>query len=234
MWKEIWQVILTAAASVAALFLLTKLMGNKQISHLSMFDYIVGITIGSIAAELATELENPVLPLVAMVVYALLATLVSIVTNRSIKLRRLLSGRPTVLLDAGAIYRDRLAAARLDLGDFLTLARTAGYFNLSDIETAVLEENGDVSFLPKSVARPLTAKEQNAFPPQDRMPTTLIEDGRVIVENLVYLGRDGEWLRKELSSLGYAAPESVFFAAADAAGKVFAFGMAPDQESAPV
>ena len=83
------------------LFLLTKLMGNKQVSQLSMFDYIIGISIGSIAAEFATELENPEHSLTAMLVYGGSAYLVSIVTGKSTRLRKLIIGRPLILFDKG-------------------------------------------------------------------------------------------------------------------------------------
>ena len=89
---EILQVFITSLSSIVALFILTKLMGKQQVSELSMFDYITGISIGSIAAEMATELEQPINSLVAMVVYALAALGVSLITNRWFKSRRLLSG----------------------------------------------------------------------------------------------------------------------------------------------
>lgn len=234
MWQELTTVVLTTLLSIVVLFLLTKLMGNKQISQLSMFDYVVGITIGSIAAELAVDIETAVRPLIAMALYALIATAISILTNRSLKARRVLSGRPIVLMDGGEIYREHLSEARLDIEDLATLARTSGYFNLADIETALLEKNGTVSFLPRISARPATAVEQNLFPPQERLPVTLIEDGDVLVDNLVYLKKDGEWLRRELKSLGFGAPEEVFFAQGSPDGKLTAFAMENQKSPPPV
>ena len=133
MWIDLLKVLGTSVASIVALFLLAKLMGNKQISQLSMFDYIVGITIGSIAAEMATDLESPLRSLLAMVVYGLLAFFISVLTSKSLRARRVITGRPILLMSDGKIYRDNLKRARLDLTEFLALCRVSGYFDLSAI-----------------------------------------------------------------------------------------------------
>lgn len=155
MWKELLTIVIVSVVSVVALFVLTKLMGNKQISQMSMFDYVIGISIGSIAAEMATELEQPAYPLLAMVVYALIAFGISVWSSKSLSFRKLTTGKPILLLDNGVIYRDNMKKARLDLSDFLTLCRAAGYFDLADIRTAIFEHNGTVSFLPMAEKRPV-------------------------------------------------------------------------------
>lgn len=99
------QIALTALGSLAALFLLTKLSGNKQVSQMNLFDYVMGITIGSIAAEMASELESPLRPLWAMVVYGLAAWGIALLTNKSIRVRRFITGKPLILMDSGVIYR---------------------------------------------------------------------------------------------------------------------------------
>ena len=111
---------LSSLLSIAVLFLLAKLMGTKQVSQMTMFDYVVGITIGSIAAELATELEEPLRPLTALIVYGVTAFVISILTNKFLKVRSMVTGKPLVLLENGVIYRENLKKARLDLNEFLT------------------------------------------------------------------------------------------------------------------
>ena len=108
---QIGMTVLTALLSIVVMFLLTKLMGTKQVSQMTMFDYVTGITVGSIAAELATELEEPAKPLTAMVVYGLVAVLISIITCKSLKLRAWITGKPLVLLENGVIYRENLKKA---------------------------------------------------------------------------------------------------------------------------
>ena len=124
-------------------------------SQLSMFDYIIGITIGSIAAEMATALETEFWqPLLAMGIYALVAVIFSILSTKSLKSRRLISGTTLVLFDNGILYRKNFKTAKLDLDEFLMICRINGYFNLNDIQTALLETNGKISFLPKAEKRP--------------------------------------------------------------------------------
>ena len=105
---QIGQTTLTALLSIVVLFLLAKLMGTKQVSQMTMFDYVVGITIGSVAAELATELEEPAKPLTALIIYGVVAVLISILTNKSVKARAVVTGKPLVLLENGVIYREYL------------------------------------------------------------------------------------------------------------------------------
>ncbi|MGN0578192.1 MAG: DUF421 domain-containing protein, partial [Ruminiclostridium sp.] len=123
---DLLMVVGTSVASVVTLFILTKLMGNKQISQMSMFDYIIGISIGSIAAEFATELENPERTLLAMIIYAVIALAVSVFTGKSPRLRKIVNGKPLILFDKGKLYRKNFKKARLDLSDFLTHCRNQG------------------------------------------------------------------------------------------------------------
>lgn len=213
---DIGKVALSSVASLLVLFLLTKLMGEKQISQLNMFDYIIGITIGSIAAEMATELEKPAyLGIVSMIVYALLAVLISIVSSRSVRLRKYLSGRSLVLMDRGKLYRTNMKKAHLDLSEFLTLARVAGYYDLTQVETAVLECNGAVSFLPRAQCRPVTPADLNLSPSPERPVATVIMDGHILQNNLQMMGQNEKWLLTQLKQQGYHSPEEIFLGTCD-------------------
>lgn len=124
--KSIGLVSLTTLLSLVVLFLLTKLMGAKQVSQMTMFDYVEGITIGSVAAELATDLDAPLNSLTALVLYGLAAVGISLWTSHSLTARRVLTGKPLVLLEDGVLYRDNLKKAKLDINEFLTFCRIAG------------------------------------------------------------------------------------------------------------
>ena len=152
-FKNIGITAVTSVVSIVVLFLLTKLMGSKQVSQMTAFDYIVGITIGSVAAELATDLEEPTQPLTALIIYGFAAFGISVLTSKSIRARGAVTGKPLILLEDGVIFRENLKKARLDLNEFLTYTRMSGYFDLSQVQTAVLEHNGVVSFLPKEPYR---------------------------------------------------------------------------------
>ena len=162
-------VIITSLVSLFVLFLLTKLVGNRQLSEFNMFDYIVSITIGSIAAEMATELEHPEKPLLAMAVYALISFVISVITAKSIKLRRILFGHSVVLMKSGQLYKKNFKKTRLDLNEFLMQARLNGYFDLSQVDTAVMEASGKISFMPKAASRPATPEDLKIVPEADKV-----------------------------------------------------------------
>ena len=221
---DILKIIITSAVSLLVLFLLTKLMGSKQVSQLNMFDYIIGISIGSIAAEMATELDTPINSLTAMIVYGVIAAAVSLVSQKSLKARKVLSGKPLVLLDNGKLYRKNMKKARMDINDFLMQCRSQGYFDLSQIQTAVMEFNGRMSILPVSTNRPLTPQDMKLAPEQEYMTTAVIADGVIVEDNLKHTGNNYIWLKKQLSEQGYKAPEDVFLAMCDNNNKLTGFG----------
>ena len=203
---DILKVILTSLLSVAALFILTKLMGNRQMSQLSMFDYINGITIGSIAAEMATALEKDFwLPLTAMIVYAAAVIFITFISVKSIKLRRFFTGRTTVLFMNGRFRREDMKRAQVDISEFMTQCRINGCFDLSGLECALLEPNGRMSFLMKSDSRPVKPLDTGLKPPDEKLQPAVILDGSVLEGNLTAAGRDMNWLESELSRLHVSA-----------------------------
>ena len=210
---DLLKVGLTSIASVVALFLLSKLMGNKQISQLSLFDYIIGISIGSIAAEFATELENPERTLLAMIIYALSAYLVSEITGKSTRMRKIIIGRPLILYDKGKLYRENFRKARIDISDFLTHCRSQGYFDLSQIQTAVFEFNGSISILPLEEYRPIVPRDVDLKPTQQELLINVILDRNINKENLKHTGNDITWLKNELHKQGYRNEKEIFLGA---------------------
>ncbi|MBD5393595.1 MAG: DUF421 domain-containing protein [Lachnospiraceae bacterium] len=218
---EVLYIIVLSLASIITIFILTKLMGYRQMSQMSMFDYVNGITIGSIAAEMATSLEDSfVQPLTAMIVYALAAVLLSWTSSRSIKARRIIEGRPLVLMNNGELYRENLKKAKINVTEFLSQCRISGYFDVSKLETAILEENGKISFLPKVADRPLTPSDMQLSPKQDYMVANVILDGKIMEKNLKHTGKDEKWLQNQIKGLGAKRIEDVLLATCDAADQV--------------
>ena len=207
---EIIKVILTSLLSVAALFVITKIMGHKQVAQLDFFDYVSGITIGSIGAELATELESPYNPLIALAIYGLASTLLNLLAHKLPKTRKYINGSPTILMNGGKLYRKNLKAAKLDLSEFLLLCREQGYFDLSEIHTAVFEHNGKLSILPVSKNRPITPNDIGIEVESAHVGAELIMDGRVMGENLRRLGRDEKWLGRKIREQGYKDEGEIF------------------------
>jgi uncharacterized membrane protein YcaP (DUF421 family) len=222
---EIIKVLLTSLLSVGALFAVAKIMGHKQMSQLDFFDYISGITIGSIAAELATELEEPLKPLIAIAVYGAAAVLLSKITSLFPKSRKYINGTPTILMNNGKLYRENLKKAKLDLSEFMVMCRQQGYFNLSDIQTAVFEFNGKLSILPVSKKRPANPEDLNLSPAPEFIHTEVIMDGRILDENLKRMSLDDRWLQKQLNAQGYKKAEEVFLALCDENNQLTVFAM---------
>lgn len=213
MISELIRVLLTSLASAVVLFILTKLMGEKQISQMNMFDYVTGITIGSIAAEMATEVDkNPANAVLAMAVYAALAVAVGFLTQKSLRLRKKLSGEIVVLMENGRLNRKGFKTAHMDLSDFLMLARIQGYFDPSQISTALMEPNGTVSFLPVEADRPATVGDLSLKMQQSRMAYNIIMDGEIMEENLRRSGISLRRLESEYKSAGFSNADEIFLA----------------------
>lgn len=221
MFKDIITVSLASIFSIITLLLLTKLMGKRQISQMSMFDYINGITIGSIAAEMATSPEKDWLKfIVAMAMYALAAVFISWSSCKSLFMRRFFIGRAEVLYDNGKIYEKNLAHAKLDINEFLALARNAGYFDLSEISYSVLESNGQISFKPTDDARPLNATDMKITPKKSiRYSANVIMDGEIMQRNLENIGKDIAWLKQKLEEAKVSDLGNVFLATCDDMGQ---------------
>ena len=212
---EILKVALTALFSAFSLFVITKIIGHKQMAQLDFFDYITGITIGSIAAEMATELEKPMRPLVAMIVYGVVSVALSVIMSKFPQSRKILNGTPTIIMNSGKLYRKNMKKARLDLTEFMVLCRQQGYFNLNDIQTAVFEYNGTLTILPVCTKRPLNPFDMNIQPEPEGICTELIMDGVIMDENLKRAGLDQTWLKNELKAQGIKNEKQVFLAVCD-------------------
>ena len=209
---DILKLLLTALLSVVALFVITKIMGHKQVAQLDFFDYVSGITIGSIGAELATELEAPWTPLTALLVWGAASLILNLITSKIPRSRKYINGTPTILMHEGRIYRENLRKARLDLSEFLLLCRERGFFDLEDIQTAVFEHNGKLSVLPRSARRPATPEDLKIATRAAHIGVELIMDGRIMGENLNRIGRDERWLRGEIKRQGFGDESEIFLA----------------------
>ena len=205
------KVILTSLLSVAALFIITKIMGHKQVAQLDFFDYVSGITIGSIGAELATELEKPYKPLIALAIYGAVSLTLDFVTSKLPRTRKYINGTPTILFNDGKLYRANLKKAKIDLSEFSLMCREMGYFDLDEIQTAVFEHNGKISILPKSANRPATPEDLNLTVKSAQIGVEVIMDGRILGENLGRVGRNERWLEKQIKAQGFKDAGEIFF-----------------------
>ena len=153
--KEVGRVAVLSIVSLAVMFATTRLGGKRQIAQMSLFDYVNSITVGSIAAEMATNLESWYRPFTALLVYGAAAWLAHYGACKSLWVRLVLGGRTIVLMKDGVIRKRALGRSGIDLNEFLAQARVAGYHDLNDVESAMLETNGRSAFCPgHPAARP--------------------------------------------------------------------------------
>ena len=213
---ELLKICLSSFISLISLFIFMKILGNRQMSQLSMFDYVNGITIGSIAAEMATSLEDDFIkPLVAMLVYTILMYLMSLVCSKSIKARKIINGESYLLYQNGRLIEKNFKKSKLDINEFLTQCRINGYFNLADLDTAILETNGNVSFIPTSTKRPVVPEDLELSPVQEKPVFNVIIDGQIVYDNLKATGNDINWLHQNLKSQKENDISKIFLATCD-------------------
>lgn len=207
---EIIKIVLTALISVVSLFAVAKVMGHKQVAQLDFFDYVSGITIGSIGAELATELEKPYEPLIALVIYCGISVLLNLLAHKFARTRKYINGTPTIFFSDGKIYRSNLKKAKIDLSEFMLLCREQGYFDLDEIQIAIFEHNGKLSILPKAANRPVTPDDLNITAKATHIGVEVIMDGRIMGENLSRMGRNDKWLEKGIKTQGFKDAREIF------------------------
>lgn len=200
----ILDIMIRSIVSIVVLFLVTELMGKKQIGQLNMFDYIIGISIGSAAASLSVDDSiNYIDGVVAIIMYGGIAALISILSTKSIKLRRFFTGTPSILIDKGKIIYKNLKKNRLDINDLLQLARENGYYDINQLNYALLEPSGKISFLPKAKYIPLTPNDSKIKVSETELVSNLIIDGKYMKNNIDNIGKTVEWVEKRLSNMGY-------------------------------
>lgn len=222
--SEIYETIFRSIISLVTLFLVTKMIGKKQVSQLSLFDYVIGISIGNFAAEMSINLEtNEFTGTLAVIIFGLVAYLVSWLSMKSIFLRRFFFGSPSVIIQDGKILDNEMRKCRIDLNDLLEQARIAGYFDISQIAFAVMEVNGSMSFLPKGIYEKPTVGDMNISVKKQGMLANVIIDGKIMPHNLENINKDEKWLIKEIKKQGYKDIEEILLATVDVNNEVTIF-----------
>lgn len=201
--NEIINVFLRTILVLILIFILFKLMGKKQVSQMSMFDYITGITIGSVVADISLDINKNLLSgIICLTIYCLADVLVSILSLKSIKLRNLFNGKETPLIENGKINKDNMKKNKMTINILQTEARLMGFFNLDEINNAILEPSGMISFEPKEKVKPATKKDIGITSNNKGLVYNLIIDGKILKDNLEHANKTEKWLNHELKVLG--------------------------------
>jgi uncharacterized membrane protein YcaP (DUF421 family) len=205
---------------VVVLFLITKWLGKKQISELSFFEYVSGISIGSIGAEVSMGLERNIFNgIIGIVIFAAIPFLAGLLSLKSKAFRDFIEGSATVFIKDGKVMEDNLKKERYSTDELLELLRKKDVYQVADVEFAVLEATGDLSVLLKKENQPLTAKDLNIAVASIKEPQTVIMDGELLDEPLATIGRSRAWLHTELEKLGVTI-ENVFLGQVNSYGEL--------------
>jgi len=219
-------IIIKGLISIIYLFSVIKILGKKQISELNIFDYVIGISLGNIAAEMTVNKDITIINgIVAMSIYGLVSLFISYITEKSIIARRFVVGFPIVLIENGKISKEQLKKVKIDLNDLLQDARENGYFDISEIEYAVMEVSGKVSFLPKSKYQPVTCNDMKIKKEYSGLMANLVMDGKIMYEHLKVINRDEKWLREKIQKEGYKNIEDIFLVICDSKEKLTIYPM---------
>ena len=204
-------ILIKGYISLIFLFLIIKLLGKKQVSQLNVFDYVIGISLGNIAAEMTINSDISILNgLLAMVIYGSCSLFVSFITSKSIVARRIISGVPVVLIENGKISKEQLKKVKLDINDLLQDAREDGIFDITKVDYAIMEASGKVTFLLKEESEPIVKSDMNIETVNPGLTTNLIMDGKIMYNNLKSFGKDEKWLIKKIKENGYDKVDNIF------------------------
>lgn len=219
MLDKAFQTATASVISIITLFILTRVMGKKQMAQLNFFDYVIGISIGSIAAEYAiVRAVHLVEGLTALTVFTLFSLVISHITVKSYKGRKILDGTPVILIENGKIIEGNLQKTKLNINDLLEECRQKNIFDIAEIEFAILETSGRLSVQPTSQNRPLTPKDMKIHTTYEGLCANVVIDGKIIDEHLTAIHLDTDWLHVELSKQGVTDCNAVLLAYVDTSG----------------
>lgn len=198
---SIYWVLINAVISFVYLFIISKILGKKQIAQLEFIDYAVGISLGSIAAEMATETDRPFYYyLISMSVFFVLAMLVALIGRKNSFLKRIIKGKPSTLIYEGKIDYKQLKKCNIDVNDLLSMLREKNYFDISDVAYAIFEPSGELSVLPKGNQKPVVIEDVNKEAvKQSSLSNVVIVDGAISKSGLAEAEKDEQWLFERLS-----------------------------------
>ncbi|MBU3196575.1 DUF421 domain-containing protein [Clostridium algidicarnis] len=214
-------VFIKSVATFFILLILTRLMGRKQLSQITFFDYIVGITIGSIAGSAIIDRDiSKYDTIIALLVWSMLPIIIGSINLKSIRIRKLIESEPVIIIQNGVVNEKNMKKVRYNIGDLLMQLREKGIFELSEVEFALLEAHGELSVLKNSQSREVTLKDLNIKVPYKGMTIEVILDGAILNQNLSIINKDEAWLINELKNRNINDVKHIMYAGYTSEGKL--------------
>lgn len=215
-------VVVRAIISFFSLLIFAKILGKEQISQLTFFDYILGITIGSIASEATVDLSSRVWPhFIGLLSWAILAYLMQYISLKWRYAAKVIEGEPVIVIMNGKIMDNILKQMKFRVSDILELLRNQGIFDLNEVDYAILEPNGSLSVLKKPEYLPLTPKDMNIDVKPTGISTELVYDGKIIEQNLRQMNKDKKWLMNQLKKHGIKDVSEALLVTLNDAGSLY-------------
>ncbi|PTM57765.1 DUF421 domain-containing protein [Desmospora activa] len=219
---EYLQILLQTVIAFATILVITMILGKQQIAEMTYFEYVNGITFGSIAGTLATDLDHSMgYHWVGLVAFGVLTFTMSYLAMKSRKARKWLEGEPLVVISGGKVMEDNMRKTRFTMGEIMQLLRKKEVFDLSQVQFGILENDGSLSVLMKPDYQPTTPK--NIFQPSNvpQLPIELVIDGQIIQDGLQKLGQSEQWLLEQIQKQkSVHSIEEVFYARMETDGKL--------------
>ncbi len=218
--------MITAFFRTAILYLLLivglRLTGKRQIGELEPIELVLTMLLSDLASvpmqDFGIPLVNGVIPIVTLLAMSMLLSCLSL---RSMRFRTLICGKPAVIIWDGKLQQDAMRHNRLTLDELFEELRTQGVTDIKDVKYAILETGGQLSVLLHTVAQPATPRQLGLFYEDDVfLPTVIINDGRLLVDNLRRSGHNRQWLQTQLAKNGVHAPSQVFLLTIDQRGEI--------------
>lgn len=216
--RDTWQTALV----FLSLLIFTRFLGKTQVGQLTFYEYISGITIGSIAGNIvAAEQEKFIPHFYDLILFVTLTYLLSVTTIKNRYLRHIIEGSATIIIENGKILRDNMKSLRYDLDELNAQLRQQGILDISEVQFAIFETTGELSIIKKVQDQPVSKKDLNITPKEIQMPIELIMDGEIIHKNLVKQHLSREWLDAQLQNQNIISPHEVMYAGLDSQGQFF-------------
>ena len=214
-------VFLRSIALYIIVLIVMRLMGKREIGQLQPFELAIAIMIADLAAvpmaETGIPISNGIIPILGLLVMHLI---ISFLNLKSMKIREILCGKPAILIYRGKIDEKVLKKERFTLNELQERLRSSNVVNLGDVEYAILETSGQVTVIQKPDKRTTIPKDFNITPEYEGIPYDLVVDGKVMYKNLKTIGKDYNWLKKQVNKFNME-PEEALIVTFDGGSQMF-------------
>lgn len=213
MMEETWVVAVRSIIAFLTLIIYTRVLGKQQMGNLTYFDYINGITIGSIAGTFATDLSSKAwIHFVALTIFTIITIIFQYITLKNRTISKLMDSDPTLIIQNGKILEQNLHKMRVKFDELTMMLRQKDVFDITTLDYAILEPDGSLSVVLKPENQPVTAKDMHMHPPKNKLMTEIIIDGLLIKQNLEERNKDTNWLSEQLKKQKVTIQEIAFAA----------------------